>query len=114
MELDTLTVVMAVAALTMLYGAVTNRNPLEVVQLAVQGKDISGASPLSTPQSSAPPGAVDGATLPGTPEADGDARTDPPQFDPNRDDVLPVLPGDRTSPYADAISYRKPFVTSYI
>lgn len=48
MELETLTVVMAVAALVMLYGAVTNRNPLEVIQRAVSGEDINGAAPLST------------------------------------------------------------------
>lgn len=99
MELETLTVVMAVAGLVLLYGAVTNRNPLEVIQKAVSGEDISTASPLSrsggTAGNDPPPGAVDGSTLPGTPQADGDARTDPPQFDPNREDVLPILPGER-------------------
>lgn len=47
MELETLTVVMAVIGMTLLYGAVTNRNPLDVVTLALQGKPIAGAAPIS-------------------------------------------------------------------
>lgn len=48
MELETITVVMAVAGMVLLYGAVKNKNPLEVIKLALQGKDINSAPPLST------------------------------------------------------------------
>lgn len=89
-ELNAVTVAMAVVGAVCIYGAVTNRNPIDVVRLTIQGEDISTARPLSTGGGAAPgPGARDGATLPGTPEADGDARTDPQGFDPQRDDILP-------------------------
>lgn len=48
MELETITVVMAVAGMVLLYGAVKNKNPLEVIKLALQGKDVNSAAPLST------------------------------------------------------------------
>lgn len=47
MELETLTVVMAMAGVLMLYGSITNRNPLDVIQKALRGQDISTAAPLS-------------------------------------------------------------------
>lgn len=112
MDLETLPVVMFITGMILLYGAITNRNPVDVVQLALQGKDISAAAPISTAgiNTDAPgPGAVDGRTLPGTPGADGDARTDPPGFDPNRDDVLPNYGGAPGNPNAGAVVYRTPF-----
>lgn len=48
MELETLTVVMAVAGMVLLYGAVTNKNPLDVIQRALRGEDINQSAPLST------------------------------------------------------------------
>lgn len=48
MELETLTVLMVVAGATILYGAITNRNPLDVIKLTLQGKDISEARQLSS------------------------------------------------------------------
>ena len=48
MELETLTVLMVVAGATILYGAVTNRNPLDVIKLTLQGKDLSEARQLSS------------------------------------------------------------------
>lgn len=49
MELEVLPVVLALAGFILLYGAVQNKNPLEVVKLALQGKDPSTASPIFTP-----------------------------------------------------------------
>jgi hypothetical protein len=48
MELETLTVLMAIAGAVVLYGAITNRNPLDVIKLTLQGKDISAARTIST------------------------------------------------------------------
>ncbi|AEA29082.1 hypothetical protein Psed_7025 (plasmid) [Pseudonocardia dioxanivorans CB1190] len=101
-----MTVVMAIAGATLLYGAIKNRNPIDVIKLTLQGKDIKGAKPLSgsgDPNNlTAPPGAIPGGSLPGTPQAGDDARTDPKSFDPKRSDVLPRLPGEgnyRAQPY---------------
>lgn len=49
MDIEILPVVMLVAGMVLLYGAVRNKNPLQVVQLALQGKDISTAAPIATP-----------------------------------------------------------------
>jgi hypothetical protein len=51
MELDTLTVFMAVAGATILYGAITNRNPIDVIKLTLQGKDIKQARTIANPLS---------------------------------------------------------------
>jgi hypothetical protein len=48
MELETLTVLMAIAGATILYGAITNRNPIDVIKLTLQGEDISKARQLSS------------------------------------------------------------------
>lgn len=63
MELETLTVFMAVAGTVMLYGAITNRNPIDVIKLTLQGGDISQARPLSTTLSGSNPFAE---VIPGT------------------------------------------------
>lgn len=47
MELDTITVVMAIAGAVMLYGAIKNKNPLEVIKLTLQGKNPGDAAGLS-------------------------------------------------------------------
>ena len=49
MDIETLPVVMAVAGLVLLYGAIFNKNPVEVVRLALTGKDPSTAKPIATP-----------------------------------------------------------------
>lgn len=75
MELETLTVVMAVAAMVMLYGAVTNRNPLEVIKAAVSGEDITAAAPLSTGAGALTNVVAGTATAsPGNLHSDGTAR----------------------------------------
>jgi hypothetical protein len=88
-ELETLPVVLLIAGMTLLYAAIQNKNPLALVQAALSGKDISSVPPLMADSAPSSPGAVPGTALPGTPQNDGDARTDPPSFDPNRDSILP-------------------------
>jgi hypothetical protein len=36
----------------LIYSGVKNRNPIDVIKLALQGKDIGGAAPLSNPSNS--------------------------------------------------------------
>lgn len=87
-DLDVLTVTLALAGLVCLYGAISNRNPLDVIKLTLQGKDLSEASPLAKSQGSSPP--------PGTlevPNQDGGPPTQVPLlpfpfFIPN-----PIAPG---------------------
>lgn len=113
-RLQLLPIVLGIAGFIVLYGAIENKNPLDVVKLAVQGKDLAGAAPLSGSggNTTAGPGSIPGGSLGGTPEADGDARTDPPGFDPNTDDVIPRLPGEHT-PTSPPINYsRTPFPNS--
>ena len=91
--MDTLPVVTAIAGFVMLWGAIRNKNPLKAVQLALQGKDPNLAPPMYVPVT--PGGAIPSQTLPGTPQADGDARTDPPGFTPGPNTyVVPILPGE--------------------
>lgn len=92
-----LPIVLGITGFIVLYGAIQNRNPIDVVRLAVQGEPISGAAPLdgSSGNNTAGPGAIPGDQIPGTPEADGDARTDG-SFDSDRSDVIPRLPGEST------------------
>lgn len=110
MEFDTLPIVILVAGMVLMYSAISNRNPIDVLNISLTGGDLDTARPIMTDSSNAPPGpgAVDGATLPGTPQADGDARTDPPGFDPKRDDVLPILPGEGAAG-SGVVAYRRPF-----
>ncbi len=89
MELETLPVVLLITGLVLLYSAIENKNPLKLVQAALSGKDIASVPPLMADSAPTSPGAIPGTQLPGTPQADGDARTDPPGFDPNRDSILP-------------------------
>jgi hypothetical protein len=64
-DLDVLTVTLALAGVVILYGAIKNKNPLEVLKLTLQGKDINLAKPLATPTavgaspSAGTPGSVD-------------------------------------------------------
>lgn len=118
MNFRTMPVLITIAGFVILYGAVANRNPLDVIKLTLSGGDISDAAPIFIPSGdpnnlTAGPGAVPGGSIPGTPEADGDARTDPPGFDPKRDDVLPILPGEGSGG-TGVISYqtRTPFTNS--
>lgn len=63
----------------------------------VTPRQLLGGEPWTTLLASAydtSAGSIPGTALPGTPGADGDARTDPPGFDPNRDSILPRLPGE--------------------
>lgn len=64
---------------------------------AVTGRQLLGGEPWATLLASAydtGAGTIPGNMLPGTPQAGDDARTDPPGFDPNRDGVIPRLPGE--------------------
>lgn len=72
MELDVLPVVLAIAGFILLYGAVQNKNPLEVIRLALQGKDPSSASAIFT----ATPGMFTNV-VPGKPSANpGEMHSD--------------------------------------
>jgi hypothetical protein len=44
---------MAITGAVILYGAITNRNPIDVIKLTLQGKDISEARNISTPMKGA-------------------------------------------------------------
>lgn len=102
MEIEVLPVIMALAGFILLYGAVKNLNPLEVVKLSLQGKDPSKASPIFVPSGdpqnlTAGPGATPGGSIdPGqfNRRPDGTYDDYDPGFDPDRDDVLPILPGE--------------------
>jgi len=50
-DIDVLTVTLALAGVIILYGAIKNKNPLEVLKLTLQGKDINLAKPLATANS---------------------------------------------------------------
>ena len=89
MELETLPIVLLISGMVLIYAAVKNKNPLALVQAALSGKDIAKVPPLMASGAASSPGAIPGTQLPGTPKADGDARTDPPSFDPKRDSILP-------------------------
>lgn len=108
MDFEALPVVVLVAGMVLLYGAIKNKNPIGVIQAALTGKDLSTVAPLMGAANTAGPGAIPGTALPGTPGADGDARTDPPSFDPNRDSILPNY-GGSTSPRIPPVSYQVPF-----
>ena len=56
-EISTVTVVVGIGGAVILYGAVTNRNPIDVIKLTLQGKDISAARPLSNAFGGQPKGA---------------------------------------------------------
>lgn len=91
--MDTLPIVTGIAGFVILWGAIRNKNPLEAIQFALQGKDPNTARPLYTP--AGPAGAVPSQSLPGTPQADADARTDPPGFVPGPNTyVVPILPNE--------------------
>lgn len=91
--MDALPVAVGIAGFVLLWGGIRNRNPLQAIQLALQGKDPNTAAPLYTPVT--PGGAVPSQQLPGTGSADNDARTDPPGFTPGPNTyVVPILPGE--------------------
>ena len=91
-----LPIVIGLAGFVVLYGAVRNKRPDDIIRLALQGKDVAGARPLSAPI--VPAGAIPSQTLPGTPQAGDDARTDPPSFQPGPNTyVVPILPGESSN-----------------
>lgn len=47
MELETTTVVMGIGGAVILYGAITNRNPIDVIKLTLQGRPITEARPIA-------------------------------------------------------------------
>ncbi len=67
-DLDVLTVTLALAGMVVLYGAIKNKNPLDVIKLTLQGKPLDLAGPLAVP------GAGLVQTVPGT------AAPDPSEF----------------------------------
>ncbi len=99
--MQTIPVVTGIAGFVLLWAGIRNKNPLKAIQLALQGQDPNTAPPLVTGilgaslGSGAPAGAVPSQSLPGTPQADGDARTDPPSFQPGPNTyVVPIMPGE--------------------
>lgn len=100
--MDPIPVVTGIVGFVLMWSGMRNKNPLKAIQLALQGQDPNGAPPLvagvlgsSLLGSQTPPGAVPSQELPGTPQADGDARTDPPGFQPGPNTyVVPILPGE--------------------
>lgn len=93
-ELETITVVMAIAGAVLLYGAIKNKNPLEVIKLTLQGKDPNSAAAISTGGSGATeikvPIAGNASAAPGVMHDNGKG----PRFFPNNtpryiDDPLP-------------------------
>lgn len=100
--MDVIPVVTGIAGFVLLWAGIKNKHPLKAIQLALQGQDPNTAPPLVTGilgssllGSGIPAGAVPSETLPGTPQADGDARTDPPGFKPGPNTyVVPILPGE--------------------
>lgn len=48
MELETITVIMAIAGAVLLYGAIKNKNPIDVIKLTISGKDPKDAAALSS------------------------------------------------------------------
>lgn len=94
--MDVLPIILGLGGFVILYGAVRNKRPDDIVRLALQGKDINGARPLAAPLiPPVPAGAVPSTSLPGTPQAGDDARTDPPGFQPGPNTyVVPILPGE--------------------
>lgn len=47
-EISTVTVIVGIAGAILLYGAITNRNPIDVIKLTLQGQDIATARTVST------------------------------------------------------------------
>ena len=94
--MDVLPVAIGIMGFVVLYGAVRNKRPDDIIRLALQGKPLDTARPISAPLiPPVPAGAVPSTTLPGTPQADGDARTDPPGIKPGPNTyVVPILPGE--------------------
>jgi hypothetical protein len=64
--MDLLPVVIGVAGGVLIWAALKNKNPLEVVQLALQGKDVNTAKPMFAAAVPAVPPA-----LPNTPNEGG-------------------------------------------
>lgn len=62
-NLETLPVIMAISGGVLLYSAVTNRHPADVVKLGLQNKDLSMARPISNTT----PGGLFTDVVPGTP-----------------------------------------------
>jgi hypothetical protein len=91
---NTVAVVVTMAGFVLIWAGIKNKHPLQAVQIALQGGDPNTARPLYTPAGLGA-GAVPSQSLPGTPQADSDARTDPPGFTPGPNvGVVPILPGE--------------------
>lgn len=63
-DFDVLTITLALAGTVILYGAIKNRNPIDVIKLTLQGKPLDSATPLftasgMTSSSQNTPGSVD-------------------------------------------------------
>ena len=65
--MDLLPVVIGVAGGVLVWAALKNKNPLEVVQLALQGKDVNTAKPMFAPL----PAGTTPPALPNTPNEGG-------------------------------------------
>lgn len=74
--MELLPVISLLGGVVLMYGAVKNKNPIGVIQAALTGKDLNSVPPLMQDSSSPLPGTIPVDKLPGTPQADGDARTD--------------------------------------
>lgn len=104
-DIDVLTVTLALAGLVCLYGAITNRNPLDVIKLTLQGKDLSeagtlAAAPFNPDTTPYGPGAIPRDSLP--PEIGK-------QLGPG-EQVLPILPGEQQpTPGGGVVRYRVPY-----
>jgi len=99
MELETIPVVILVGAIVLLYGAIRNKNPIDVIKLALSGKSLDGAKPMMT-------GGGATQTVPGTPHPDptefhsnGKPRAYPNGQPLYADDPWPIPPTDPRSKF---------------
>lgn len=87
MELDAVPVVIGIAGFVILWGAVRNRNPIDVIQLVLKGESPLGARPLDPVAAS-----VAGATAEGSAQA-GATNAQPSGFIPAPvTHATPILP----------------------
>lgn len=96
MEFDTLPVVILVGGMVLLYGAITNRNPVGVIKAALTGGDLSKVDPIMGPSTG-----LLTQTIPGTAASDpsefhsnGSPRANPDGSPHYANDPWPLPPGD--------------------